>query len=71
MIKTMQNAGRCIRSEEDRGVVVFLDERYAFPQYYNCFPPDYGVRISKMYKEKIKEFFTKKYNNIKIFFINT
>ncbi len=60
MIKTMQNAGRCIRSENDKGVVVFLDERYAYPQYYNCFPPDYGVRISKMYKEKIKDFFEKK-----------
>jgi len=57
MIKTMQNAGRCIRSEEDKGVVVFLDERYAFSQYYNCFPPDYGVKISKMYAERIKEFF--------------
>jgi DNA excision repair protein ERCC-2 len=60
MIKTMQNAGRCIRSEKDKGVVVFLDERYAYPQYYNCFPPDYGVRISKMYKERIKDFFEKK-----------
>ena len=58
MIKTMQNAGRCIRSETDRGVVVFLDERYVEPRYYNCFPPDYGVKISKMYKERIKEFFS-------------
>jgi len=57
MIKTMQNAGRCIRSETDKGVVVFLDERYAEPRYYNCFPPDYGVKISKMYKERIKGFF--------------
>jgi len=58
MIKTMQNAGRCIRSETDKGVVVFLDERYAHPQYYNCFPSDYGVKISMRYKEKIKGFFT-------------
>lgn len=57
MIRTMQNAGRCIRSEEDKGVVVFLDERYTSPQYYNCFPPDYGIKISKMYNERIKEFF--------------
>ncbi len=59
MIKTMQNAGRCIRSESDKGVVVFLDERYAWEQYYRCFPPDYGIKISKMYKEGIKEFFKK------------
>lgn len=57
MIKTMQNAGRCIRSESDKGVVVFLDERYAWEQYYRCFPPDYGIKISKMYKEGIKKFF--------------
>ncbi|MBU0628426.1 MAG: ATP-dependent DNA helicase [Nanoarchaeota archaeon] len=57
MIKTLQNAGRCIRSDTDKGIVVFLDERYANPQYYNCFPPDYGIKISKLYKEKIGEFF--------------
>ncbi len=57
MIKTVQNAGRCIRSETDKGVVVFLEERYALPMYYNCFPPDYGIKISKLYKEKIEEFF--------------
>jgi len=59
MIRTMQNAGRCIRSEKDKGVVVFLDERYSSPQYYNCFPPDYGVKISKVYVDRIKEFFDK------------
>lgn len=58
MIKTMQNAGRCIRSETDKGIVVFLDERYAWQRYYRCFPPDYGVKISKMYKERVKEFFS-------------
>ncbi|MEA2036580.1 MAG: ATP-dependent DNA helicase [Nanoarchaeota archaeon] len=57
MIKTIQNAGRCIRSETDKGVVVFLDERYSNPMYYNCFPPDYDVKISKLYKEKIENFF--------------
>ncbi|MBR9703158.1 ATP-dependent DNA helicase, partial [Candidatus Woesearchaeota archaeon] len=31
--KTLQSAGRCIRSETDRGVVVFLDERYSWPNY--------------------------------------
>jgi Rad3-related DNA helicase len=60
MIKTMQNAGRCIRGEEDKGVVVFLDERYSEERYYRCFPPDYDVKISKMYMERIKEFFDNK-----------
>lgn len=57
MIKTMQNAGRCIRSENDKGVVVFLDERYALQQYYRCFSPDYGIRITRMYEDRIRGFF--------------
>ncbi|MBW2999754.1 ATP-dependent DNA helicase [Candidatus Woesearchaeota archaeon] len=60
--KALQGAGRCIRSETDRGVIVFLDERYAWPSYMRCFPPDYGVKITKMYKERIEEFFGKKKN---------
>ena len=56
--KTLQNAGRCIRSEEDRGVIVFLDERYAWPNYKRCFPPDMDVKVSKMYDKRIKEFFS-------------
>jgi len=56
--RTLQNAGRCIRSETDRGVIVFLDERYAWPRYFKCFPKEMGVTISKYYPEKIKEFFS-------------
>jgi len=57
IIKTLQNAGRCIRSEEDRGVIVFLDERYAWPNYKRCFPPDMDVKIIKEYGKEIKGFF--------------
>ena len=56
--KTLQNAGRCIRSETDRGVIVFLDERYAWPSYRRCFPVEMEVRITKSYIEEIKEFFS-------------
>src|SRR3989338_1404638 len=55
--KTLQNAGRCIRSEEDKGVIVFLDERYAWPDYKRCFPPDMDVKVTKLYEDKIREFF--------------
>ncbi|MFH2028731.1 MAG: ATP-dependent DNA helicase [Nanoarchaeota archaeon] len=58
IIKVLQNAGRCIRSENDKGVIVFLDERYSWDSYYKCFPLDYNVKISKLYEKKIKEFFT-------------
>ena len=38
MIKVLQAAGRVIRSEEDRGVVVLLDDRYSDPNIYRLFP---------------------------------
>ncbi|MBI4919089.1 ATP-dependent DNA helicase [archaeon] len=55
--KTLQNAGRCIRSETDRGVLIFLDERYAWPKYKNCFPRDWNMKITENYLPLIKEFF--------------
>jgi len=58
IIKVLQNAGRCIRSETDKGVIVFLDERFAWENYYKCFPKEYDVKISKLYEEKIKKFFS-------------
>lgn len=55
--KVLQGAGRCIRSEKDRGVIVFLDERYAWPNYIRCFPEDMNLKIKKDYLEEIKGFF--------------
>mgnify|MGYP001560794668 FL=1 len=55
--KTLQNAGRCIRSETDRGVVVFLDERYAWPQYIRCFPSSWELKITKDCTSMISDFF--------------
>ncbi len=55
--KTLQSAGRCIRSEEDRGIVVFLDERYAWRNYYRCFPEDYGVIVAHEYEKYVEKFF--------------
>ncbi|KHO46664.1 MAG: DNA excision repair protein ERCC-2 [archaeon GW2011_AR3] len=55
--KCMQSAGRCIRSETDRGIIVFLDERFAFPHYARCFPPDYNLRVTSRYIEEINNFF--------------
>jgi DNA excision repair protein ERCC-2 len=57
--KCLQNAGRCIRSETDRGVIIFLDERYSWPSYIKCFPPDWDLDITVDYKEKISRFFSK------------
>ena len=57
IIKSIQNAGRCIRSETDKGVIVFLDERYTLQNYRKCFPVDYDFEVTLNYEEKIKEFF--------------
>ncbi|MBW2969970.1 ATP-dependent DNA helicase [Candidatus Woesearchaeota archaeon] len=51
MTRCIQNAGRCIRSEKDRGALVFVDERYAWPRYKSCFPPEWTMRISADFEE--------------------
>jgi len=57
MRKSIQAAGRCIRSETDKGVIVFLDERYSWNSYYKCFPLDFNIKITKLPLERIKNFF--------------
>jgi len=59
MSKCIQSAGRCIRSETDRGVIVYLDERFSWERYYACFPDKVGLRVTKKYEGMIKEFFGK------------
>ena len=39
MNKVLQAAGRVIRTPEDRGVVLLLDDRFARPDYARLFPP--------------------------------
>jgi DNA excision repair protein ERCC-2 len=58
IIKILQSAGRCIRSETDRGVVVFLDERYAWSSYKRCFPKDLNLAINRNPKILVKNFFS-------------
>ncbi|MBU1030747.1 MAG: ATP-dependent DNA helicase [Nanoarchaeota archaeon] len=60
--KTIQSAGRCIRSEQDKGVVIFLDERYIWPNYFRCFPPSWSIKTTMLYERMIKEFFEKHEN---------
>ena len=55
--KTIQAAGRCIRSETDKGVIIFLDERYTWNNYYRCFPITWHMRVSLLYQNLIKDFF--------------
>ena len=55
--KTLQNAGRCIRSETDRGVLIFMDDRYALPMYSRCFPKDWNPIVAVNPVPHVKKFF--------------
>ena len=56
--KALQGAGRCIRSETDKGIIIFLDERYIWQNYYRLFPNDWELDVTRDYTAKIKEFFS-------------
>jgi|SRR3989344_2055115 len=56
IIKTLQNAGRCIRSETDRGIIVFMDERFAWQNYKKLFDKEFEYKITLNPEEEVKEF---------------
>ena len=58
MNKCFQSAGRCIRSETDKGVVIYLDERFTWQSYFCCFNRE-GLIVSKDYAKLLNEFFDK------------
>ncbi|MAG91181.1 hypothetical protein CMO83_00730 [Candidatus Woesearchaeota archaeon] len=57
--KCLQNAGRCIRSETDKGAIIFLDERYAWKSYFQCFPDDWDIEVDLDYMGILKVFMSK------------
>ena len=46
-----QIVGRCIRSEKDSGVIIYLDERYAWNNYRKYFPKSIELRGSRDFEE--------------------
>ena len=50
MNKVLQAAGRVIRSEQDRGVVILIDERFSHQNYKNLFPEhlSHNVKVKKL-----------------------
>jgi DNA excision repair protein ERCC-2 len=54
--RALQAAGRCIRSHEDRGVIVFMDKRYKWNKYRDALPEE-DYRITKAPWNDIKAFF--------------
>ena len=41
MNKVLQSAGRVIRSDQDKGMILFIDERYTSSRYLTLLPPHY------------------------------
>ncbi|MDD3264093.1 MAG: ATP-dependent DNA helicase [Candidatus Nanoarchaeia archaeon] len=60
--KIIQSAGRCIRSQRDKGVIVYLDERYMTTKYRLKLSRK-NIKISKNYTKDIREFY-ESHNNI-------
>ena len=44
MNNVLQAAGRVIRTDTDRGFIVFLDERYQSYEYEELMPHEYHIR---------------------------
>ncbi len=63
--KVVQAAGRVIRTEEDRGVVILVDERYKMNLYQRLMPKEWSHRITlngeNMLRTNIEFFFNEKH----------
>ncbi|MFA5745862.1 MAG: ATP-dependent DNA helicase [Candidatus Pacearchaeota archaeon] len=55
--KVIQSAGRVIRTDTDKGVIVFIDARFHWENYRKCFPKDMQFVISKDSQAEIGKFF--------------
>lgn len=61
--KVVQSAGRLIRSEKDRGVVILMDERFSQARYATVLPPEMQPKIFESPDELIAE--------VKLFFMSS
>ena len=59
MSKAVQAAGRVIRDEKDKGVIVFMDDRFSWSKYGKCFPNDFNFTVLKSSPAKIVKDFWK------------
>ena len=59
--RVLQAVGRVIRTENDRGVVLLIDQRYATHRYRSLFPVEWEpvrVRDHKQFAEKLQKFWS-------------
>lgn len=64
MIKVLQAAGRCIRTEDDRGIIILIDSRYSQLKYRKLFPKDWYPNKIARNSEDINNICTSFWNNI-------
>lgn len=58
MNRAIQAAGRCIRSKDDKGAIVYMDKRYDWSNYRKVFPPETNRKKTKAPWNEIEEFFS-------------
>lgn len=56
MNKVMQAAGRVIRTEQDRGIVVLIDDRFGQAGYKNLFPKEWDAHTTVTDVSDLREF---------------
>ncbi|MBS6194638.1 MAG: ATP-dependent DNA helicase [Clostridiales bacterium] len=67
MNKVLQSAGRVIRTSEDRGVILLLDERFCSPDYRNLFPrewEDYRICTRQTVGQALEGFWSPQHTSI-------
>jgi DNA excision repair protein ERCC-2 len=56
MSKVVQAAGRVIRTENDRGLIVLMDKRFILPDYYQAMPVDWFAQsVRELVSAQIKK----------------
>lgn len=58
--RAVQAAGRCIRSETDRGIIFFLDSRFLLPNYRKAMPQDIKLKPATNIGKLCSDFFGEK-----------
>ncbi|MBR2780185.1 MAG: ATP-dependent DNA helicase [Eubacteriaceae bacterium] len=56
MNKVLQAMGRVIRTQDDKGCAVLLDERFRYSAYRKCFPPHYGHMVFVNSGKQLKQY---------------
>lgn len=63
MAKAVQAAGRVIRSETDKGLIVLMDNRFLHPSYASCMPEDWGTDYQSLISTSILSDITEFWEN--------